>query len=402
MTTGCVDSGVPDFATDTSATPGADPALRAAERSLCVGLHAAHSCKLFVVVVSMAARVVLIMLGTTLAQAPVRPAQGDEARAVASASPDTAESEAAALARDLLVQDPRADDLAWLYSNAVYSPSDITGEPVPVPAVPGAGEGTPREWDPRWRKFSVGNYLLTGFSLAGALATNLIAPVPDRWQRRNSVDEWGRSHLGYSNYDAGGWARDVSDVLWAFNTAFPLLVDSLLVSYWYRASPEVAQELALITVEAISVTALVQGATAGFASRERPYGRDCGDTISNDLRHCVSDRRYRSYFSGHTSGAFAGAAVTCSHHIQHELFGDPVADGVTCGLALTSAATVGMMRIAGRQHYITDVVTGAALGTLGGLALPWLLHYRVGDSRAAALNMSLIPSTNGLSVRGVF
>jgi len=308
----------------------------------------------------------------------------------------------AELAQELLTEDAEASDLVWLYSNAdEYAPSDATGTPLPARDLPGPGGGSPRAWNPSWRKFGTGNYVLTGVGFGVSLASSLIAPVPDRWRSTSKLDEWGRRTLSPTAYDDSRWAQDVSDVLLSFNIAFPLVVDSLIVAYWYRKSPVVAQQIALISAEAFAVTSMLQGTTAGFASRERPYGRDCGDTIPSVLNHCEEDRRYRSFFSGHASVSFTMAATTCSHHLRHDLFGSPLADGLTCGVALSSAATVAMMRVVGKQHYLTDVMTGSLVGIVSGVGVPWLLHYGMG-SDAGELSVQVDPTGPGLNLRGVF
>lgn len=308
----------------------------------------------------------------------------------------------AELAAELLTDDAAASDFVWLYSDAdEYAPSDVTGTPLPAPELPAHGEGSPRTWDPRWRKFGVGNYVLTAVGYGVALTSSLIPPVPDRWRSTSQLDEWGRRTLSPTAYDDSRWAQDVSDVLLSFNIAFPFVVDSLIVAYWYRKSPVVAQQIALISAEAFAVTSMLQGTTAGFASRERPYGRDCGTTIPSELNHCEEDRRYRSFFSGHASVSFTMAGTTCSHHLRHDLFGSPLADGLTCGVALSSAATVAMMRVVGKQHYLSDVMTGALVGTLSGFGLPWLLHYGMVDD-VGQVSVQLDPAGAGLNLRGVF
>jgi membrane-associated phospholipid phosphatase len=198
----------------------------------------------------------------------------------------------------------------------------------------------------------------------------------------------------------------VSDLLVSVNTSFPILFDSLIVMYWYRRSPEVAAEIALISAEAISVAAALQVVTSGIASRERPYSRKCGRGIDERHHDCTSSNRYRSFFSGHTTNAFAGAGAACTAHMRHAVFGSALGDGLACGLAFLSAGTVGTMRMIGQKHYLSDVATGAAVGTLVGLGTPWLLHYgplaRHDGTRASKLSLSLMPLPNGLSVGGSF
>ena len=168
-----------------------------------------------------------------------------------------------------------------------------------------------------------------------------------------------------------------------------------------------AVQMALIDAEAIAVSVGIQNLTAALAHRERPYGIDCGTSIDENLRDCESGKRFRSFFSGHTTLSFAAAGATCSNHAYHDVFGSPGADAAACVIALINAAAVGTFRVVGDQHYITDVATGAAVGTLGGLGLPWLLHYgplaRVTTAaRRMVPNLSLVPSPYGLGLGGKF
>jgi membrane-associated phospholipid phosphatase len=307
----------------------------------------------------------------------------------------------------LTSDDPNAEDLAWLYSRAdEYTPSRLTGKPIPAPSLPERGEGSPRHWDRSWRKFGVMNYVLTGVSIAGSASSSFF-PVPaEPWTRTNELDEWGRRAISVASYESGQWAQDTSDLLLSLNMSFPLLVDSLVVSYWYRRSPVVAGQTALIAVEAMALGSMLQGVSAGAFARERPYGRDCGTKVDADLPECTSNVRYRSFFSGHTTLAFASAGVTCTNHAVHDLFGDPFADAVTCGATLATAGAVGMLRIVAQKHYVTDVLTGAAVGTASGLGIPWLLHYgplaRVTKKADSGFAWTVVPLDNGLAVGGTF
>jgi membrane-associated phospholipid phosphatase len=320
---------------------------------------------------------------------------------------EPSEEEQSKLVQQILTSEPDAEDLAWLYSHAdEYAPSRLTGKPIAAPILPERGEGSPRHWDPSWRKFGVMNYVLTGVSIVGSASSSFVPDPKDPWTKRNELDEWGRRTISVPSYEDGQWAQDTSDLLLSLNMAFPLLVDSLVVSYWYRRSPEVAGQTALIAVEAMAFGSMLQGITSAGVGRERPYGRDCGTKVDSDLPECSTNVRYRSFFSGHTTLGFASAGVTCTNHAVHHLFGDPVADGIACGATLTSATAIGMLRIVSQKHYVTDVLTGAAVGTVSGLGIPWLLHYgplaSVTSHPETGLRWTVVPLDNGLAVGGVF
>ena len=345
-----------------------------------------------------------LLLGTRLSGAQAAPAAPPPA-APGPAQPTTSPEDEFV---KQVMEGAEEPDLEWLFSQADEAkPTGLVGKPIPAPAFPERGEGSGRVWNPAWQRFGLGNYLLTGAGLAAAIGSALL-PAGSGWRGPNPVDDWGRKNLGISPYENTLWAQDASDVLLSVAVAYPILIDSLIVTYWYRRSEDVAVQMALIDTEAMAVAVGIQNITAGLASRERPYGKDCGSTIDEDLRDCDSSKRFRSFFSGHTTMAFAAAGATCSNHAYHDVFGSPGADGVACAVALVNAAAVGTLRIVGDQHYVTDVATGAAVGTLSGLGLPWLLHYgplarvSAGILPRSPISLSVVPHPQGLGLGGRF
>jgi membrane-associated phospholipid phosphatase len=326
-----------------------------------------------------------------------------------SSADQTGEPSTDELLQDLLTTgSPEADDLGWLYSDEVYEPSELAGQPLVVPALPEPAQGTPRQWHPGWRRFGLWDYVLTAAGLIAAGGSALIPTSPGRWQARSRVDEWVRDRIGVQTYDRGRTARDISDLGLSVAVAYPFLIDSLVVTFWHRNSHDVATQMALVNVEGISTAMALQGLTAGLTSRQRPYVRDCGVTMDGRLRDCRGRKPYRSFFSGHTTLAFAAAGVSCSNHAHHAVFGTPASDVSSCAATLALATTVGAMRIVGDQHYLSDVAVGAAVGTLSGVGIPWLLHYgpsakrRSLPSRRPAVTLSLVPVPQGLGVGGTF
>ena len=78
-----------------------------------------------------------------------------------------------------------------------------------------------------------------------------------------------------------------------------------------------------------------------------------------------------SFFSGHTSFAFAAATSAGMVARQRDLPYEPAVWAV----GMTAAASVAYLRIAGDKHYFSDVVVGATVGTATGLIVPTLMRY---------------------------
>ena len=184
------------------------------------------------------------------------------------------------------------------------------------------------------------------------------------------------------------------------------MFDALVVAGWYRDSADVAAEMALIGIEVFAVTGALQSVFNVAFSRERPFGERCGNGKPADGRDCDSPRRFFSFFSGHTSQAFASAALTCTHHARFPLYGEGNVGSAICGAGLALAAATGILRISGDQHYLSDVVVGAAMGSLVGFGLPYLLHYGGAKARfardSAGFELRLLPMPNGAAAVGRF
>jgi hypothetical protein len=344
---------------------------------------------------------IAIALVTAVATGPLLFA-GKAARADAPA-PTTAE------ASPLASNAARAAESAAPPTGSAANPP-IESRTLPVTAapiyrgLPRRHHGTTLRWDPEFNRVDAPELTLTGVSFSIAIATAIAPPLSTGWHGASSFgpDESVRNALRLGNYVDRQYARDVSDVLLSVETTFPFMVDSLMVAYWYRGSADVATQMTLIDIEAMSVTAALQGAANFFGGRERPYGRDCGGSVPSNTIDCATNQRYRSFFSGHTSLSFTTAGLVCSHHLRLHLF-ESDADAITCVTALAAAAATGTLRIVGDQHYLTDVLTGALVGAAVGFGFPLLHHYRVSArDEGPHLRVMLAPTVNGIMALGEF
>jgi membrane-associated phospholipid phosphatase len=299
---------------------------------------------------------------------------------------------------------------AWSVARAAVAQSDVPELPAPPPLAPAPrglqrGAGDRLEWS--YPELAPAEYAIAAGSVLAGFVALAVGPNEDNPRRGGVlIDESVRDSLRAGTPTARRVARDASDLMLSLTTSYPILVDSVIDAAWYRNSAKAAAQMALITSEVYAVTFGVQLTVAVAMSRERPFGRECGDEVDDNNNDCVSSNRYRSYFSGHTSMAFAAAAVTCSHHANVPLHGGGAIELVPCLGAFGLAGATGAFRIVSDQHYFTDVATGAVWGALVGFGLPWLLHYRHGDTArdetGAAFRIQVVPVPGGLGLGGAF
>lgn len=261
-----------------------------------------------------------------------------------------------------------------------------------------------RPWNPPWVDVDTPDYLITLSAAGVALTAAIIPPINKRPSHGVLFDESARTNLRAESETGRYIARDVSDVLLSMLFTTPFFVDALMTAAWYRQRPEIGFSIAVIDAEAFAITAAIQGVTNTVASRERPYGRDCGTAIPGDLIDCVNSVRYRSFFSGHSSLAFTGATLICVHHLQLGMWGRG-ADITACATALAAAATTATLRVVGDVHYATDVLTGALIGSLVGTLVPSIHYALAGDQngpRFGGLDITIVPTGPGLALVGTF
>jgi membrane-associated phospholipid phosphatase len=235
-------------------------------------------------------------------------------------------------------------------------------------------------WSPHWARASWHDawFLAPAGALAGiSLLTQRQAPFPSG---PALFDDALRPLVRPSTLSQRLQLRGLSDVTLVTGMAWPVLVDALLLAGWAHGSPDVALQLAVSDVEAVAFAVSVQFATAAWVGRERPYGTLCReggelDPLSHD---CASTfARYRSFFSGHATAAFASAGLVCVHNAHLPLYGSQAGGVAACAGALTLALATATLRVSGDQHWPTDVATGAAWGLGVGMALPLLTRYLV-------------------------
>ncbi len=139
-------------------------------------------------------------------------------------------------------------------------------------------------------------------------------------------------------------------------------------------------------------SALAVNQTVKFlAGRARPYTIGAPPELLESGRDPPDNNL--SFFSGHTTLAFAltssAATIASLRGYRHAW--------VLWAVGLPLATATGILRLAADKHWASDVLVGAAVGTVFGVLMPTLLHGRVGPIEA-----QVAPMPNGISVSGRF
>jgi membrane-associated phospholipid phosphatase len=190
------------------------------------------------------------------------------------------------------------------------------------------------------------------------LTGNSLTPASCRWCEPPALDRNARLHV---RWDDTRLAGNISDVLLV---ATPLSLAA--VHYFALTNRDLDRfgEDALVVLEALALTAVATDAAKYTVARRRP------DAWAAGVRTSASDDN--AFWSGHASGTFAAAAAFSTVAMLRGYPGWPWMSAA----GFTSAAAISYLRMAADRHWLTDVLTGAALGTGIGIAVPLLLHRK--------------------------
>src|SRR5512137_559243 len=229
--------------------------------------------------------------------------------------------------------------------------------------------------------------IVTGATAAAVitlqLMKNQLAPLECKWCTPGSVDGDLARSLAWSNPKT---ANTISDVM---QFVLPLGAIGYGVLQGYRlGDPTAGWSSALLITEATSIALLANVIVKYAVGRARPYVWMGQPGLYGDPRD-----ENLSFFSGHTTLAFAVAVSAGTIFLMQGMPGA----GWVLGGGLALAAFTGYLRMGAEQHYLTDVLTGAAVGSLVGWAVPYLFH-RPRKPGEAVQPGALIPSPGGIAI----
>ena len=145
-----------------------------------------------------------------------------------------------------------------------------------------------------------------------------------------SFDEKIQKKVVWGNTEA---ADSLSDIGFCMSLMFPYL--------YTKKDPKIVANIAIVQLSTQGLTSVAKK----IAKRKRPNGEN-----------------NESFFSGHTSGSFVSAALTCK-----------LSNRNMCISAISVATLVGYLRMAANKHWFSDVVVGATVGFSAGYAIPSIL-----------------------------
>lgn len=231
-------------------------------------------------------------------------------------------------------------------------PATATG-PAPEPQVAKASEPRPMP------RLDTLDWVVSGLAVGASVAMQLAGPLDTpRWTSRNDLDDGSRSFFRATSVDGIGRVTTASNLVLGAGVA-----SSAAMAVLGRGDFSEGIVLFGVQLEAVAMTLMVTQVAKRDFGRTRPLYADGKKEASSDAN--------ASFWSGHAAIGFASAASTCTLQHKGALF-DAALTPWICGTLFGAAGAVGVLRMVADQHYLTDVVTGAAIGTIIGYGITGL------------------------------
>ncbi len=161
-----------------------------------------------------------------------------------------------------------------------------------------------------------------------------------------------------------------SNILEGFGAEHSFIVMSGIFAYGLLTKSDKCKSTALLALESFALASLVTRVPKELIGRERPHSGHGPYTFNGPFTNV-------SFPSGHTTASFAVASVIATQFRDSKWI--PITAYSVAGLA-------GISRIYDNQHWLTDVVAGATIGTLVGN----LVSHRTLNS-----HLTVVPFGNG-------
>jgi membrane-associated phospholipid phosphatase len=220
--------------------------------------------------------------------------------------------------------------------------------------------------------------------VAGAFVATTLALLPaDRHLAELARDE---------DLLASGTLRELSKDVRFFGGSGPFLIGGSMYAVGRLAHIPRMAELALHGTEAVVVGSTVAGVIKLVAGRHRPYFSNDANPHDFSLFRGLKSDTAKSFPSGHATAAFSAAAAVVAE--THEWW--PRSTWYVAPLMFGGATAVGLSRMYDNQHWASDVVMGAAIGTFAGLKTVRFNHTHSGNKiDQVLLGMRVMPTRNG-------
>ncbi|MCF8295616.1 MAG: phosphatase PAP2 family protein [Bacteroidales bacterium] len=190
------------------------------------------------------------------------------------------------------------------------------------------------------------------------------------------------------------WNRSLNDVSDIFPIAMPIISGTVVLPQLYQKQWRNTLIFGVMYLEAYFLTKGITEFSKSLAQRTRPYLYNTQFTPAEryDFQGVEAPEANSSFFSGHTSSAFAAAVFLSKTY--SDIYGNSTWSALIWTGSLSIATFTAYCRVASGEHFTSDVLAGALVGGAIGYFIP-VLH----KSKSERFSFTILPGSVSLSYR---
>jgi len=209
-------------------------------------------------------------------------------------------------------------------------------------------------------------------------------------QQKSLPDQFDKADVnGFDRLIMNPYSKSLDNAGTAM-TGLSLLAPSVL----FAAPTEDYWKIGIEYAETITLAYGVKELCKLCVSRARPYMYFDGAPENKIAEGDWDD----SFISGHTTLSFAAAAFTSFLFCQY--FPESQWKVPVCVSAFALAGVTAVLRLGSGNHFMTDVICGAVVGTGIGILVPWLNSFWIKPSyKSENFQMMILPAAFSVQIK---
>ena len=176
-------------------------------------------------------------------------------------------------------------------------------------------------------------------------------------------------------------ANDVADLMFYGSMPLPVI---LMFDKKIRKD---AFKIATLYLESMAVTGLLYTGSVYLTDRYRPYAYNPNVDMATRMRGGAKN----SFFAGHV--ALVGTSTFFIAKVLNDYHPDSKVKWLPFTLAGITTGTLSYLRYRGGQHFLSDILIGAAVGTLSGILVPHVHKNKDISERRLSFTASYLGNT---------
>jgi membrane-associated phospholipid phosphatase len=212
---------------------------------------------------------------------------------------------------------------------------------------------------------------LTAFSVATFISGEYVKARMEYDLSIEEIEQLNRNDInGFDRHATYYWNTGLNRTSDVFMYSLMALPSAMLIPPIRNREWEEISSLGLMYLQTLTLTRGIANHTKSYSGRIRPYLYNT--SLTADERHGFQGNEAHhastSFFSGHTAVSFASAVFLSK--IYTDIYGKNTWSYVIWGSSLTVASVVAFCRVGSGEHFTSDVLTGALVGSAIGYLIP--------------------------------